>query len=108
MSTILVALLVSQPLMFPLKCARAVTLPRAQRASRGQPALTSASSVRVRSQVLCAARSASLAGSAFSLASVHTPYEAIPYEVSYGVGHTGSLRASTNFMRASKSSINLH
>ena len=42
------------------------------------------------------------------LASVHTPYEVIPYEVSYGVSHTGSLRVFTDLMRASKSSINLH
>ena len=42
------------------------------------------------------------------LASVHTPYEFIPYDVSYGVSHTGSLGAFTNFKRASKSFTNLH
>ena len=29
------------------------------------------------------------------------PYELIPYDVSYGVAHTGSLRVFTNFSRAS-------
>ena len=43
------------------------------------------------------------------LASVHTPYELIPYDVSsYGVSHTGSLGAFPNFDRASKSFVNLH
>ena len=37
-----------------------------------------------------------------------TPYELIPYDVSYGVSHTGSLGAFTNFKRASKSFTNLH
>ena len=42
------------------------------------------------------------------LASVHTPYEVIPYDVSYGVSHTGSLGAFPNFKRASKSLTNLY
>ena len=37
-----------------------------------------------------------------------TPYELTPYDVSYGVGHTGSLVAYTNFNMPSKSSIQPH
>ena len=47
-------------------------------------------------------------GDARVSAYARTPYEFIPYDVSYGVSHTGSLGAFTNFKRASKSFTNLH
>ena len=49
-------------------------------------------------------------GTGFQYCSAYarTPYEPIPYDVSYGVSHTGSLIAFTDFNRVSKSSINLH